>query len=82
MGAWLVSRPVERLFKITNQSPAKRQKNVKNTRELIQEDRSRIIHQFSHALGVSSGVWREILTESQNMHCFDAKFVPRILTLD
>jgi hypothetical protein len=53
-------------------STTKTTENVKKNRELIHEDR--------HPVGVSYGVYQEILTENVNMRRTAEKFVPRPLT--
>jgi hypothetical protein len=42
--------------------------NVENTRELINEDRHRTIHELADTTGISYGVCQEILTENLNRH--------------
>jgi hypothetical protein len=74
-----VSRSVECQLKMTNvqgdQGPAKRQKILKKNRELIQEDRRRIIHELANTVGISYGVCQEILIENLIMCRIAAKFV-------
>jgi ribosomal protein S25 len=51
------------------QAPAKRQ-NVEKIRELIHEDRRRTVHELADTVGISYGVFHEILTEFENApHC-------------
>jgi hypothetical protein len=51
-------------------------------REIIHEDRRRIIHELADTVGISYGVCQEILRENLNMSRIAAKFVPRLLTND
>jgi hypothetical protein len=57
-------------------STSKMTENVAKIRELIHEDRCRTIHELADTAGISYGVCQEILTETLNMHCTAAKFVP------
>jgi hypothetical protein len=62
-------------------STSKMTENVQKIRELIQEDRCRIIHELADTVGISYGVC-QILTENLNMRRIVAKLVSRLLTND
>jgi transposase len=48
-------------------STSKTTENVERIRELIYEDRRRQIHELADTVGISYGVYQEILTENLNM---------------
>jgi hypothetical protein len=50
-----------------DQAPAKRQKILKKSRELINEDRCWTIHELADTAGISYGVCQKIWTENLNM---------------
>jgi hypothetical protein len=48
-------------------STSKTAENVEKIRELIHEDHRRTIHELADTVGISYGVYQEILTENLNM---------------
>jgi hypothetical protein len=61
-------------------STSKVTENIGKTREFIHEDDHRTIHELADTIGISYGVYQEILTENLNMRCIAAKFLPQLLT--
>jgi histone-lysine N-methyltransferase SETMAR len=55
-------------------------KYVEQIRELVHEDRRRMINDIADIVGVSYGSVQTILTLELNMRHVTAKFVPRLLT--
>jgi hypothetical protein len=56
-------------------STSRTTENVEKIQELIWEDRRQTIHELADTVGISYGVFLEILTENLNMRCIAAKFV-------
>jgi hypothetical protein len=50
-------------------STRKTTENVEKSWELINKDRRRTIHELTDNVGISYGVFQEILTENLNMPC-------------
>jgi transposase len=63
-------------------SSSKTTENVEQIRELIHEGRRRTIHELADTVGISYGVFQEIVTKNLNMRRIAAKFVPRLITND
>jgi hypothetical protein len=55
---------------------------VEKILELIHDDRRLTTHELTDTVGISYGVFQEILIENLDMRRIAAKFVPRLLTND
>jgi hypothetical protein len=63
-------------------STSKTTANVEKIRELVHEGCHRTIHELADTVGISYGVFQEILTENSTMPRIATKFVPWLLTND
>jgi hypothetical protein len=50
--------------------------SVEKFRELIHEDRCQTIHELADTVGVSCGVFQEVLKENLNVCCISASLFP------